>query len=71
VSYDDIKRRSGLNDRQQRNDHAALTRTVTKVFGRRTWPVSWRQTSDGTTQYWMPTRMAAWWQQLRKGSSTG
>ncbi len=68
VLYEEVKRRSGLTDRQQRNDHAALTRTATAVFGRRTWPVAWQQASDGAMRYWMPVRMAAWWRELRKGS---
>lgn len=71
VSYAEIKLRSGLSDRQQRNDHAALTRIAKQVFGRRTWPFAWRQTADGAMQYWMPTRMADWWRELRKGPSTG
>ena len=69
VSYDEVKRRSGLTDRQQRNDHAALTRTATRVFGRRTWPVAWQQTSDGAMRYWMPARMANWWVEIRKDST--
>jgi hypothetical protein len=69
VPYEEIKRRSGLNDRQQRSDHSALTRITKEVFGQRTWPVAWRQTSDGAMQYWMPARMADWWRKLRKGPS--
>jgi hypothetical protein len=67
VPYEEVKRRSGLTDRQQRNDHAALTRMATKVLGQRTWPVAWQQTAAGPMRYWMPVRMAAWWRELRKG----
>jgi transcriptional regulator with XRE-family HTH domain len=67
VSYTEIKQRSGLSDRQQRSDHAALTRTAKRIFERRTWPLAWRQTADGATQYWMPARMADWWRELRRG----
>lgn len=70
VSYAEIKQRSGLSDRQQRSDHAALTRIAKRIFDRRTWPFAWRQTADGAMQYWMPARMADWWHELRKGSST-
>lgn len=68
VPYDEVKRCSGLTDRQQRNDHAALTRTATAIFGRKTWPVAWQQASDGALRYWMPARMATWWRELRTGS---
>jgi hypothetical protein len=66
VSYEEVKRRSSLTDRQQRNDHSALTRATKEVFGRRTWPFAWQQTSDGSLRYWMPVRMAAWWEAIRK-----
>ena len=66
VAYEEVKRRSGLTDRQQRNDHAALTLATKKVFGRRTWPVAWQQTSEGAMRYWMPVRMATWWNEIRK-----
>jgi len=66
VYYEEVKRRSGLTDRQQRNDHAALTLAAKKAFGRRTWPVAWQQTSEGATRYWMPARMATWWKEIRK-----
>ena len=66
VSYEEVKRRSGLTDRQQRNDHAALTLAAKKTFGRRTWPVAWQQTSEGALRYWMPARMATWWKEIRK-----
>jgi hypothetical protein len=69
VSYEEIKRRSGLNDRQQRSNHSALTRTANQILGQKTWPVTWRQTSDGAMRYWMPARMADWWRELRKSSS--
>jgi hypothetical protein len=66
VSYEEVKLRSGLTDRQQRNDHAALTLAAKKAFGRRTWPVAWQQTSEGAMRYWMPSRMATWWKEIRK-----
>lgn len=65
VTYEEVKRRSGLTDRQQRNDHAALTLAAKKAFGRRTWPVAWQQTSEGAMRYWMPVRMATWWNEIR------
>jgi hypothetical protein len=66
VSYEEIKRRSGLTDRQQRNDHAALTLASKKAFGGRIWPVAWQQTAEGAMRYWMPSKMATWWKEIRK-----
>jgi hypothetical protein len=69
ATYHEVMGKTGLADRQQRSEHAALTRVSVKLFGKRTWPIAWRQASDGTIQYWMPTRLADWWRELRKGSS--
>ncbi len=71
ASYEEVKQRSGLDDRGQRNDHSALTRTTTRIFGRRTWPFAWRQAADGSMNYSMPMRMADWWRELRQGRVSG
>lgn len=65
VTYQQVRSRSGLSDRQQRNEHAALTRLSATVFGRKTWPLAWQQAANGEMRYWMPARLAEWWRDLR------
>jgi hypothetical protein len=69
ATYHEVLRKTGLADRQQRNEHAALTRSSVKLFSERTWPIAWRQASDGTMHYWMPVRLADWWRELRGGAA--
>jgi hypothetical protein len=65
VTYQQVRSRSGLSDREQRNEHAALTRLSVAVFGHRTWPVAWQQAANGEMRYWMPAQLAGWWRELR------
>jgi hypothetical protein len=67
VTYAQVKARSGLSDREQRNAHAALTRTSVSVFGHKTWPLAWQESAASEMRYWMPERIAEWWRAIRAG----
>ncbi|MFF2790190.1 hypothetical protein ACFVT6_26130 [Streptomyces sp. NPDC058049] len=67
ITFTEILQRSGLQERQQSNEHAALSRISTQLFKEKRWPIENSQgVSDGTTGkaemlYWMDSRIAEWW----------
>lgn len=65
VAYRDVLVRSGLTDREQRNDHARLSWISSRLLGKKTWPIECQQASDGEMRYRMPAKVAAWWHTVR------
>jgi hypothetical protein len=70
VPYGQVRARSGLSDRDQRNDHAALSTTTARLFPAKTWPLECWQASE-EMMYRMPVKIAAWWQELRREHLSG
>ncbi|MGJ3558879.1 hypothetical protein ACR6C2_07830 [Streptomyces sp. INA 01156] len=70
VTFTEILQRSGLPERQQSNEHAALSRISAQLFKGKRWPIENSQGgSDSTTGkaemlYWMDSRVAAWWRDI-------
>jgi hypothetical protein len=66
VAYAEVLDRSGLSSQEQSSQHSRLTWTTKRLFnGRRIWPVGWRQATDGTLSYRMPSTVAGWWRAIR------
>ncbi|MEU0985576.1 hypothetical protein [Streptomyces sp. NPDC005953] len=67
VTFTEIIERSGLAERQQANEHAALSRISAQLFQEKRWPIENSQGSiDSATGkaemlYWMDGRIARWW----------
>ncbi|MFI1567915.1 hypothetical protein ACH4ZX_33665 [Streptomyces sp. NPDC020490] len=70
VTFTEILERSKLPERQQSNEHAALSRISAQLFKEKRWPIENSQGgSDSTTGkaemlYWMDSRVAAWWRDI-------
>ncbi len=70
VTFTEILQRSGLPERQQSNEHAALSRISAQLFKGKRWPIENSQGgSDSTTGkaemlYWMDSRVATWWRDI-------
>ncbi|MEU5524779.1 hypothetical protein ABZ759_30005 [Streptomyces sp. NPDC047860] len=70
VTFTEILERSKLPERQQSNEHAALSRISAQLFNEKRWPIENSQGgSDSTTGkaemlYWMDSRVAAWWRDI-------
>ncbi|MER5664374.1 hypothetical protein [Streptomyces mirabilis] len=69
LTFTEILERSGLPERQQSNEHAALSRISAQLFKEKRWPIENTQGgSDSATGkaemlYWMDSRVAAWWRE--------
>ncbi len=76
VTFTELLKRSGLPERQQSNEHAALSRISSQLFNERRWPIENVQAgSDSATGkaemlYWMDSRVAAWWREITRESGT-
>ncbi|MFC9465226.1 hypothetical protein [Streptomyces coelicoflavus] len=72
VAFTEVLQRSGLPERQQSNEHAALSRISAQLFKEKRWPIENTQGgSDATTGkaemlYWMDSRVAAWWREVSR-----
>ncbi|MEV0982326.1 hypothetical protein [Streptomyces sp. NPDC049915] len=70
MTFTEILERSKLPERQQSNEHAALSRISAQLFKEKRWPIEDSQgDSDSTTGkaevlYWMDSRVAAWWRDI-------
>lgn len=68
VPYADVLAASGLDEMQQRNEHARLSRICGEMFGTSRGPIeSWQGPPrvDGARMiYRMHTTIAAWWREL-------
>lgn len=62
VTYGEILERSGLSDRDQRNEHIRLSWVTKRLFdGAKMWPVEWAV--DGEMEYRMLPDVARWWRE--------
>jgi len=67
VAFSEVLERSGLTERQQRNEHARMSRLAAELFGEKRWPIeNWQgppQTTTGREEmlYRMHPDIAAWW----------
>jgi hypothetical protein len=67
VTFAELLDRSGLDEQQQRNEHARLSRIAADLFGEKRWPIeNWQGGYDGDTGkaqmiYRMDTQVAQWW----------
>jgi hypothetical protein len=68
ATYQEVLHRSGLSDQEQRIDHTRLSWETKKIFPshKKRWPLDWQQAANGELRYRMPTRIARWWQDIRK-----
>jgi AMMECR1 domain-containing protein len=70
VTFTELLERSGLPERQQSNEHAALSRISAQLFKEKRWPIENIQGgSDSATGkaemlYWMDRRVAEWWRAI-------
>jgi hypothetical protein len=70
VTFTEILKRSGLPERQQSNEHAALSRISAQLFKEKRWPIENTQggsdsaTSKAEMLYWMDSRVAEWWRDI-------
>ncbi|WP_328561012.1 hypothetical protein [Streptomyces coelicoflavus] len=76
IAFTEVLQRSGLPERQQSNEHAALSRISAQLFKEKRWPIENTQGSSDTATgkaemlYWMDGRVAAWWREV-SGQETG
>ena len=72
ITFTEILQRSRPPERQQSNEHAALSRISAQLLEEKRWPVENSQgSSDSTTGkaemlYWMDSRVAAWWRDITR-----
>ncbi|MFE2729475.1 hypothetical protein [Kitasatospora sp. NPDC059327] len=70
VTFSQILAVSGLDELQQRSEHARLSRLASDLFGEKRWPIeNWQGSPDSTSGkaemvYRMPLPIAAWWRGL-------
>ncbi|WUD70229.1 hypothetical protein OG937_46225 [Streptomyces sp. NBC_00510] len=67
VTFAELLNRSGLDEQQQRNEHARLSRIAADLFGEKRWPIeNWQGGYDGDTGkaqmiYRIDAQVAEWW----------
>lgn len=67
VTFSEVLERSGLTERQQRNEHARMSRLAAELFGAKRWPIeNWQgppQTTTGREEmlYRIHPTIATWW----------
>lgn len=70
VTFTEVLQRSRLDERQQRNEHARLSRIAAELFGAKRWPIeNWQSSYDGDKGkaemiYRMDAQVADWWSDL-------
>ncbi|RAG86171.1 hypothetical protein DN069_07770 [Streptacidiphilus pinicola] len=71
ITYAQLLARSGLDEGQQRTEHARLSRISTQLFGEKRWPIeNWQGTLNQKTGkeemvYRMDPTIAKWWTELQ------
>ena len=60
LRFREFAQESGLEGQQLGAELGAVSKTSRRLFGRVTWPMTVRDTSDGMT-YQMPLQVAKWW----------
>ncbi|MFF4166303.1 hypothetical protein [Streptomyces sp. NPDC001741] len=72
ITFKEVLQRSGLPERQQSNEHAALSRIAGQLFKEKRWPIENSQGSSNSKTgkaemlYWMDSRIAEWWREVAK-----
>lgn len=66
VSLDAVRARSGLDEKQQRNEHARMSRVSAALFGAKRWPFqAWQGPANAGGKagmiYRMDPTVAGWW----------
>lgn len=70
-TFTEVLDRSGLDERQQGNEHARMSRVSSELFGSKRWPIeNWQgtPTSQGgkdEMRYRMPTTVGTWWRHVQ------
>jgi hypothetical protein len=69
VSLDAVRERSGLDEKQQRNEHARMSRVSTSLFGAKRWPFrAWQGPAIAGGKagmvYRMDVTVAQWWTEI-------
>jgi hypothetical protein len=70
VTFSAVVERSGLEDTQQRNEHARLSTVTTQLFDKKRWPIEyWQGSPDADTGkaqmlYRMGGTVAGWWREI-------
>jgi hypothetical protein len=64
VTYAELLERSGLDEQQQRVEHARLSRIATDLFGEKRWPIDNWQGGRDEKLYRMDPQIAEWWNDL-------
>ncbi|MGA6165980.1 hypothetical protein [Amycolatopsis magusensis] len=63
VTFSELIAHSGLDSKQQANEHARMSRIATDLFDRKRWPIENWQGSAGEMIYRMPPEIAVWWRE--------
>jgi hypothetical protein len=71
VTYSELLAHSGLDSKQQGNEHARLSRVTAELFGEKRWPIENWQGGKGPSNtaemlYRMPPTIAAWFNDLTR-----
>lgn len=72
VKFTAVLARSGLDEVQQRNEHARMSRVTSELFGEKRWPIeNWQGSTDATSGraemlYRMGATVAAWWEDIAR-----
>lgn len=64
VTFSELIAYSGLDAKQQANEHARMSRIAAELFGGKRWPVENWQGSAGEMIYRMTSEIAVWWRQI-------
>lgn len=64
VTFSELIAYSGLDSRQQSNEHARMSRIAADLFGSKRWPIENWQGSAGEMIYRMRGEVAAWWRDI-------
>lgn len=72
-TFTEVLVRSGLDERQQGNEHARMSRVSSELFGSKTWPIeNWQgpptaQGGKDEMRYRMPMTVGTWWRHVNSG----
>ncbi|MBQ1076648.1 hypothetical protein KBX06_26345 [Micromonospora sp. C31] len=64
VTFGELIAYSGLDGRQQSNEHARMSRIAAELFGAKRWPIENWQNSAGEMVYRMRDEVATWWRDI-------
>jgi hypothetical protein len=64
VTFSELIAHSGLDAKQQSNEHARMSRIAADLFGGKRWPIENWQGSAGEMIYRMTAEIAVWWREI-------